>query len=224
MIVYLAIRWLARDSLNATQPAVSEERLPQLDRGGLFKAVAATLALLLLFATPLPHVEGVLVIAGFLLVSRRLATRTVLGPVDWHLLVLFAALFVVTDAFSATGLTAGALELLAEFGLGFDRLALLVPLSLAGSNTVGNVPLVMLLLRLAGTQPEGVLQALAVTTTLAGNLLLTGSLANIIAVERAASEGARVAFAEHARIGIPVTLLSLAVAAVWLWGIGAVRA
>jgi len=222
-VVFLVILLLARDRLVAAPPAVSDEPLPRLDRAGLLKAVLATIALLLLFATPLPHVEGVLVVAGFLLVSRRLATRSMLGLVDWHLLLLFAALFVVTDAFAATGLAGRALEALAAVGLGFDRLALLVPLSLAGSNTIGNVPLVVLLLQLAGSQPEGVLHALAVTTTLAGNLLLTGSLANIIAVERAAMAGVRVGFAEHARFGVPLTLLSMAIAGVWLWAVGGVR-
>ena len=63
----------------------------------------ATVCLLVLFATPLPRVEGVLLVAGALLISRRLSTRRILGLVDWHLLVLFAALFVVTHAFDVTG-------------------------------------------------------------------------------------------------------------------------
>ncbi|WP_410959732.1 hypothetical protein, partial [Salmonella sp. SAL4356] len=62
-----------------------------LDRAGLIKGVVATALLLLLFATPLPHVEGVLLVAGSLLISRRLSTRRILGLVDWHLLLLFAA-------------------------------------------------------------------------------------------------------------------------------------
>ena len=63
-----------------------------------------------LFATPLPHVEGVLLVSGFLLISRRLATRTMLGLVDWHLLVLFGGLFVVTAALAQTGLPDDALR------------------------------------------------------------------------------------------------------------------
>ena len=136
---------------------------------------------------------------------------------------MFAALFVVTDAFSATGFTAQLLAALNKSGLAFDRMTPLVPLSLIGSNTIGNVPLVVLLLRLAGLQPEGVLYALALLTTLAGNLLLTGSLANIIAVERAASERVWVGFLEHARFGVPITLLSMAFSSLWLWWLGAVR-
>ena len=75
---------------DCAQPAPpAARRRPTLDRPGLAKAAFATLLLLVLFATPLPHVTGVLVVAGYLLISRRLATRTMLGLVDWHLLVLF---------------------------------------------------------------------------------------------------------------------------------------
>ena len=74
---------------------------------GLAKATFATALLLALFATGLAHVTGVLLVAGYLLISRRLATRTMLGLVDWHLLVLFCGLFVVTHALDTTGLPDG---------------------------------------------------------------------------------------------------------------------
>ena len=57
-------------------------------------------------------------------------------------------------------------------------------------------------------------------STLAGNLLIVGSLANIIAVERAEAAGVRVGFLEHARCGVPITLLSSALALAWLAGMG----
>ena len=53
-------------------------------------------------------------------------------------------------------------------------------------------------------------------STLAGNLLVVGSLANIIAVERAREAGVELSFAEHARCGVPMTLLSLLFAVAWL--------
>jgi Na+/H+ antiporter NhaD/arsenite permease-like protein len=64
------------------------------------------------------------------------------------------------------------------------------------------------------------LYALALFSTLAGNLLLIGSLANLIVAERAAAEGVTLGFAEHARCGIPMTLLALAFAGFWFWLIG----
>ncbi|GBD41055.1 putative transporter [bacterium HR39] len=223
VVVWAVVLLLARRAFAAAPPAAAGIEVPRPDRSGLVKALIATAVLLALFATPLPRTEGVLAVAGALLVSRRLATRTMLGLVDWHLLVLFAALFVVTDAFAATSTARAVVARLAGLDLGTDRLLLQLPVALAGSNTIGNVPLVVLVLQLLHPVGEGPLYALALLTTLAGNLLLTGSLANIIAVEQAARAGVRVGFADHARFGVPITLLSLLLAALWLLVTGALR-
>lgn len=217
--VYAVVWWVWRGRWHGAAAAAP---LPQagLDRWQLGKALAALAVLLALFSSPLPQTSGVLAVAGALLVSRRMATRRMLGLVDWHLLVLFAALFVVTDALSATGLTARAAATLAAAGLSPERLWVLAPLTLAGSNTVGNVPLVMLLLSAWPGLSETALYALAVLSTLAGNLLLIGSLANLIVVERARLAGVELGFLDHARCGVPMTLLSMGLAAGWFWMTG----
>ena len=78
----------------------------------------------------------------------------------------------------------------------------------------------VLVLALLPDLPRATLQALALLSTLAGNLLLVGSLANLIVIERAASVGVRLGFMEHARCGVPMTLLSVAVSIVWLAAVG----
>jgi Na+/H+ antiporter NhaD/arsenite permease-like protein len=188
-----------------------------LDRRGLRKALLYTAVLLLLFATPLPHVEGVLLVAGGLLVSRKLATRRILGLVDWHLLVLLGGLFVVTMALQATGRPAELVGWLDARGWPLGSLAVLAPLTVLGSNSIGNVPLVVLLLAVLPEPGPTTLYALALLSTLAGNLLIVGSLANIITVERAKDLGVTLGFLEHARCGVPIALLSLAAASGWLW-------
>jgi Na+/H+ antiporter NhaD/arsenite permease-like protein len=215
VFVVVAVVWRGRLRLGERTTHAAAETL-ELDRAGIAKALAATVALLVLFATPLPHAEGVLVVAGALLVSRRLATRRLFAYVDWHLLVLFAGLFVVTASLTATGLPAALLDRLADQGWRLTSLGLLAPLVIVASNTIGNVPLVVLLLGIVGEPTPALLHALALVSTLAGNLLLTGSLANIIAVERAAEMGLKIGFLEHARTGVPITVLSLALALVWL--------
>jgi Na+/H+ antiporter NhaD/arsenite permease-like protein len=215
-------RWRGRLELDATLGAPAMQH-GGLDRAGLAKAAVATLVLLAFFATDLPHVTGVLMVTGALLVSRHLATRQILGLVDWHLLVLFAGLFVVTHAFGATGLPAHALAALAAYDLQPDRLLVLAPITLVGASAIGNVPLVVLLLAVVPDLSEGALYALAVLSTLAGNLLIVGSLANIIAIERAASAGVRVSFLEHAGCGVLITLVSLTLALLWLAGMGYIR-
>ena len=74
----------------------------------------------------------------------------------------------------------------------------------------------MLLLQIWPTPPPGVLYALALLSTLAGNLLLTGSLTNVLIAERAERMGARLSFADHARAGVPIAVISLAFAVFWL--------
>jgi Na+/H+ antiporter NhaD/arsenite permease-like protein len=83
------------------------------------------------------------------------------------------------------------------------------------SNVVSNVPAVMLLLPLAAHTLAG--PTLALVSTLAGNLLIVGSIANIIVVDAAARRGIRIEWQRHARVGVPVTLATLAICAASLW-------
>jgi Na+/H+ antiporter NhaD/arsenite permease-like protein len=216
-IVYLVVRLVWRDAL--VRPAKPADGLPEIktDRLHLAKAVVATAILLALFASPLPPASGVLLVAGALLVSRRIASRQMLGMIDWHLLVLFAGLFVVTDALAETGLPDRIVAMLGAAGIAPDNLAVIAPVSLVASNTIGNVPAVILILAVWPELPAGALYALAVLSTLAGNLLLVGSLANLIVVERAQSVGVSLSFIDHARCGVPITVLSGFAAILWLW-------
>jgi Na+/H+ antiporter NhaD/arsenite permease-like protein len=95
----------------------------------------------------------------------------------------------------------------------------LVPVTAVLSNVVSNVPAVMLLRTLVASFPDphsGWL-VLAMASTFAGNLTITGSIANIIVVERAAAEGVPISFGEYARIGLPVTGATLLFGTAWLW-------
>lgn len=82
------------------------------------------------------------------------------------------------------------------------------------SNLVSNVPAVMLLLPHAQDAGAGTL--LALSSTLAGNLFVVGSIANIIVLVQAQLLGVRIGWLEHARTGVPVTLVTLALTAGWL--------
>ncbi|OIR03548.1 inner membrane protein YbiR [mine drainage metagenome] len=152
--------------------------------------------------------------AGVLLTSRRLHSRRMLGLVDWELLVLFIGLFVVNHALQKTGLPSRLIADLAAAGVALQHLGPLFATTFVLSNIVSNVPAVMLLLPSVTHTLAG--PTLALVSTLAGNLLIVGSVANIIVVDAAARRGIAIGWREHARIGIPVTLVTLAIVAAYL--------
>lgn len=192
-----------------------------LDRWLLLKSLLAVLAVIAGMLLLDRHREiAALAVAAVLLAGRRIGTAELLRRVDWGLLLLIGSLFVVTAAFARLPLASEALAAMTTAGLSIDRLSVLVPVAMLGSNSIGNVPLVMLLMETLGELGRPSLIALAVFSTLAGNLLLIGSLANIITAERAAQTGIRLGFADFARVGIPTTLISAALAVGWFLLLG----
>ncbi|WP_382328835.1 SLC13 family permease [Hydrogenophaga sp. UC242_50] len=176
--------------------------------------MAGALMLIFLF-TDSPRDVAALVGAGLLLLSRRLHSSHVLRLIDWPLLLLFMGLFVVNHAFETTGLAAQAVAWLGTLGVHLAEPGPLLVVSAVLSNLVSNVPAVMLLLPHLGGSGAQAGAMLALVTTFAGNLLLVGSIANLIVADLARQQGIVIDWKRHAVTGIPVTLLTLAV--VWGW-------
>lgn len=179
------------------------------------KGLAVLAALVVLFVwEPFPREVAALAAGGVLLLSRRMASPRFLSLVDWNLLVLFIGLFMVNRALADSGMLELAVEGLRRGGFDLSDGGILYVTSAVLSNLVSNVPAVMLLLPSTGHPDAGVL--LAISSTFAGNFILVGSIANIIVAEQAAKLGVHFGAREHARTGVPVTLLSLLVGAGWL--------
>ena len=155
--------------------------------------------------------------AALLLITRTTEPRKVYDEIDWGLLVFFVGLFVIVAGAHRAGLTATLLEPFANWDL--HRIPIFVPVTAILSNVVSNVPAVMLLRTLVEhfPDPRSGWLVLAMASTLAGNLTITGSIANIIVVERAAANGIAIGFGEYVRIGLPVTVATLAFGTSWLW-------
>jgi Na+/H+ antiporter NhaD/arsenite permease-like protein len=220
IIVFLVVwlQWRTRISQTVLTAALDAPPISvhPLDRNQTIKGAVAVLLLLVLFATPLPRETGALIIAALLLASRKITSRTMIAAVDWPLLLLVACLFGITGALNQSGVAAQILDFLTKHGLLPSSLVLLTPYSLVASNTIGGVPAAMLFLQLWPSAPPGVFYALALLSSLAGNLLLTGSLTNVLIAERADRMGARLSFAEHARAGVPIAIISIGFAVFWL--------
>jgi Na+/H+ antiporter NhaD/arsenite permease-like protein len=189
---------------------------PAFDRWQTTKGFIVLAAVVAAFlVAPWPRELVALAAAGLLLTSRRTASRAVFDLIDWQLLLLFIALFVVNHALAASGLLDQAFGALRTAGVDPEHPGTLFGLTVVLSNLVSNVPATMLLLPAATHPLAGPILALA--STLAGNLLVVGSIANIIVIDQAARLGVAISWREHLRIGVPVTVLTLAIAGGWLW-------
>lgn len=189
--------------------------LREFDAGRAWKTVVVLLGVVVLFlATDWPRGPIALAAGALVLVSRTTRTHDVFARVDWPLLVLFAGLFVVNRAFESSGMLARAFASLRDAGVDPSDPGTLFLVTVPLSNLVSNVPAVMLLLPTATHPDSGAILALA--STLAGNLLLVGSIANLIVADQAARLGIHFGWKEHAKAGVPIALVTLAIAAAWL--------
>jgi Na+/H+ antiporter NhaD/arsenite permease-like protein len=175
------------------------------------------LAVCVMLAAFLAGVPIALVAAGgaaYSLLTRRVNPKKVYREIDWELLVLFTGLFVVIGGIEEVGLTE---HLFARTeGLALYRPAALTVVTAALSNLVSNVPAVLLFKSVIPSfgEPTRAWLILAMASTLAGNLTLVGSIANLIVVEAAREERIVIGFWEYARVGVPLTVVTLAIG--WL--------
>jgi Na+/H+ antiporter NhaD/arsenite permease-like protein len=157
--------------------------------------------------------------AAVLLITRTLEPQKLYEEVDWGLLVFFVGLFLIVGGAENAGMTGRLLGIAQHWNL--QRLSVFT-ISVAGlCNIVNNVPAVMLLKSLVPgfADPHKAWLALAMASTLAGNLIITGSVANIIVVESAKPE-VEIEFSDYIRAGIPITVLTLTVGCAWLMWVG----
>jgi Na+/H+ antiporter NhaD/arsenite permease-like protein len=218
-IAYLLLCWFYRGSFSrqSNDRPVAKHDWPDINRWQSTKGLLATGLLIFLFFTPIPRELSAITVAGILLCSRQMHSREMLELVDWHLITLFCGLFVVIHGISAVNIPAFLIEALNHYGIVLSNLYILTGVSTVLSNLVSNVPATMLLIRFLEQTDPVPWYALAASSTFAGNLILIGSIANLIVIEQARRYGVEITFAEHARTGIPVTLMSLAVLIGWIY-------
>jgi len=210
-IAYGVLRWGFRRELAAAVIRRPEGPAPKPDRW-LVGLSLGTLALVFAGFVAGLHLAWTALAGGALvMVLGRRDTHESLKLVDWHLLVFFAALFIVVEGLNGTGLPD---RIYARLRPLFGETATaqawnLAWFAAAGSNVFSNVPFVLV----AGkwlpqfADPALMWKVLALATTFAGNLTLLGSVANLIVVESARGH-CEIGFWDYAKYGLPITLLT----------------
>ncbi|HMH02910.1 MAG TPA: anion transporter [Candidatus Udaeobacter sp.] len=218
-INFFILRFGFRKVLRQTAIDRSAHVVPKLERGLFALVCIVFMSIFAGFLAGLNLAWTAMAGAVLVMVLARRDTHNVLKLVDWHLLLFFAALFIVVDGLSDTGLPDAIYSRLRPiFGSSTPTQAWnLTWFSVVGSNIFSNVPFVLL----AGnwiarfTDPALMWKVLALATTFAGNLTIIGSVANMIVVE-SARDHIQIGFWDYARFGIPITILTTAASVVVL--------
>lgn len=189
---------------------------PEVLKPRLRKALLATALMLVALVAGAPVPLAAILAAAVLLVTRRTNPTQVFQEIDWALLVFFSALFVVTGAIVSSGFGEHLFRVLRPYADGGP--ATLTAVSVVLSNLVSNVPAVMLFRPVVPTlaNPHEAWLTLAMATTLAGNLTLLGSVANLIVAELARARGVHLSFVEYLKAGTLIAVLTLLLGVAWM--------
>jgi Na+/H+ antiporter NhaD/arsenite permease-like protein len=196
-------------------------RLPQVEMPQpriytplLTRALLLVVVLMVAFLTGVPIPQAAFIGAAMLLISRIRPGK--LLAIDWELLAFFVGLFIVTGAIEVTGLSERIFAIAAPIIRG--GVASLSLGTAVLSNIVSNVPAVLLLRSemAALPNPQQGWLTLAMSSTLAGNLTLLGSAANLIVAEVAARQGVKLSFMAYLRAGVPITIITILIGIAWL--------
>jgi Na+/H+ antiporter NhaD/arsenite permease-like protein len=187
---------------------------PPVNRPLMALTLAVLVAVVVAFFLGLPMSWSALTGAAVVMAVSGREPREALERVDFILLLFFASLFVVVYGVNKHGWAGEIRELFAPLMAGppWRETLGFAGLTLVASNLFSNVPFVMLARTWVPTlqNPELGWQVLALCSTLAGNLTLVGSVANLIVFE-AARDKVQLSFLGYLRVGLPVTLLSFVV-------------
>ncbi|MDB5373760.1 MAG: anion transporter [Belnapia sp.] len=196
-------------------PAPEPLRPPRLHRPLVIKSALVATGVMVAFLAGVPVAVASLLGGTLLLLTRRVKPEKLWREVDWPLLALFAGLFVVVAGLEHAMLTPAVLA--AAGALHLENPLSLTVVTTILSSLVSNVPAVLVLKPFIEplADPPRAWLIVAMASTMAGNLTLVGSVANLIVAQRAAADGVTISFWRYARTGVPVTLATLAIG-LWL--------
>jgi Na+/H+ antiporter NhaD/arsenite permease-like protein len=210
VVTFAAIALIYRNEFSHDGRVELERKRIRVNRVLMWKSLIASVAMMVFFFAGWPVPKVALLAGALLLITRRVKPEKVYHEIDFSLLVLFIGLFIVVAGFEKTPLASEAMSYASGYGLG--RPAVLGAFSAILSNFVSNVPAVLVLKpfigRLADAKQGWLI--LAMSSTLAGNLTILGSVANLIVAQRARRQ-ANISFWEHFKVGAPVAIATIAI-------------
>ncbi len=218
-LTYLLLRLFYRrhfhtSPLNHFQEAITDPKLATLSQVSLILLVFLVLAkVATVFAGwtvdfRLTYIALISALPVILLSPKRL---TIIKEIDWSTLVFFAAMFVLMQSVWDSGFFQ---SLIGSTSLNLTSSSMILTVSVLLSQLISNVPLIALylpmLMHLGASTRE--LVTLAAGSTIAGNLTILGATSNVIIIQNAESKtGDTLTFVEFIRIGLPLTIINLAV-------------
>ncbi|OGO16592.1 MAG: hypothetical protein A2Z14_11550 [Chloroflexi bacterium RBG_16_48_8] len=235
----VATRVMYRFELAKAKKTISPVLLDELasestiqDRPTLFKAlIVATLTFVLFFLAEffnrMPPSVVALTGATMLIIWVRPDMHRMIREVDWTTLIFFIGIFISVGALEASGAIGWVARQLGQLaGESIARATLLVTwISGLASGIVDNIPFTVAALPVVDYLTEtvpGVLSsrvlywALILGADFGGNATYLGSATNIVAVGLLTQAGYRMSFGRFMRDGVPITILTLLIATIWL--------
>jgi Na+/H+ antiporter NhaD/arsenite permease-like protein len=216
LVIAVAVIFLSyRREFMTPETVTVEKRAIAVNRWLMWKSLAVALGMIVMFFAGWPVPKVAIVAGALLLITRRIQPGTVYQRIDWPLLVMFSGLFIVIAGVEKTSLEMR----LASFAghLHLDNALLLSGLAAVLSNLVSNAPAVLLFKPFVAAldDPRRAWLVLAMASTLAGNLTVVGSVANLIVIQQA-GDRVRIGFWEYFRVGAPLAVVTILLGAAWI--------
>ena len=198
-----------KEFLSGEAFSLREHNPVRYHRPVVVKPLLVTAVMVALFFAGQPIAKVAIAGGAFMLFTRRIKAHKIYKEIDWPLLLMFSGLFVVVAGFERVALTPSVIAAVAQQHL--ENTGVLSLVTAALSNLVSNVPAVLILKPFVSNlaDPQRAWLVVAMASTLAGNLTLVGSVANLIVAQRAQGAGITIGFWAYFKVGTPLTLLTI---------------
>jgi Na+/H+ antiporter NhaD/arsenite permease-like protein len=233
--VYVILRY--RKGWQTGEDGLSEALLQRLEEGGqikepqkLLKAgiIFGLMILAFVLGERIHIVPAVTAITGaaFILLFVERDIETMMQLVDWTTLMFFITLFILVGAIQEVGLLAVIAGAISRV-VGGSLIAAIVVLVWAAallSGVIANIPFTAAMLPVVehlsrmvpGAASNVLYYSLSVGSAMGGNSSLIGASANMVTAGIAERAGYRIGYVDFLKIGLPATLITVAVGTGWL--------